>query len=376
MPIRFHSFEASHVGAVAAFNARLGAAGSDWRFPGEPLPSWLAPVEGSPVFQEFVLALEGDAVRGAYALQHRPASIGGEEQPLETWYLPISEGSVDPRHALIGMQLARDALRRAPVSFCLGMNGMTSPLAELMARLGSILRPVPFFARIENGARFAREARYARKRAALARLLDVAAVTGAASLGAGVLRLALRRGRALDRETTVETVAEFGSWADEVWRRCRGHYSFVGLRDAATLNRVYPRERPRLRRLRVMRGGTPLGWAVLQATRMSDNPNFGDLHVGRITDVFGAPEDALAVTRAAADALAAEGVELMLSNQSHPAWCAALRRNAFLSLPSNFVFAPTQALGKRIVAVDPEYRRVHVNRGDGDGPWGHDPRSF
>jgi hypothetical protein len=125
-----------------------------------------------------------------------------------------------------------------------------------------------------------------------------------------------------------------------------------------------------------VRGAETLGWAVLQSARMSDNPNFGSLHVGRITDVFGAPEHAGAVMRAAADALAAEGVDLMLSNQSHPAWCEALRRNAFLSVPSNFVFAPAPDLAKRIAAVDPDGTRLHLNRGDGDGPWGHDPRSF
>jgi hypothetical protein len=328
------------------------------------------------VFQEFFVALDGEAVRGAYVLQHRPAAVGGELLPVETWYLPISEGVVDARYALVAMRIARDALRRAPLSFCLGMNGMTSPLAGLVARLGCELRPVPFFARIQNGARFAREARYARRRAVLARLLDVAAATGVASLGAALLRLALRRGPGLGRGTTLETVAEFGPWADALWERCRAHYSFVELRDAATLNRIYPAQRRGLHRLRIARGAETLGWAVLQAAHMSDNPNFGNLHVGRITDVFAAPEHADAVMRAAVDALAAEGVDLMLSNQSHPAWCEALRRNAFLEVPSNFVFAPAPELAKRIAAVDPDGTRLHLDRGDGDGPWGHDPRSF
>jgi hypothetical protein len=374
--IRIQPFAASHREAVAAFNRRLAAAGSDWRFPEDPLPSWLARAPGSPVFQEFFVAYDGAAVRGAYVLQHRPAAVGGELLPVETWYLPISEGVVDPRFALLGMQMARDALRRAPLSYCLGMNGVSSILAGMMERLGCEPRPVPFLARVEHGARFVREARYVRRSKALARLLDAAAATGAASLGAALLRLALRRGPGLGRGTTVETVSEFGPWADELWRRCQAHYSFVNLRDAATLNRVYPAQRPRLRRLRVLREGRVLGWAVLQAAHMSDNPNFGSLHVGRITDAFAAPEHADAVMRAAADALAAEGVDLMLSNQSHPAWCAALRRNAFLSIPSNFAFAPAPDLAKRLDAVDPERRRLHLNRGDGDGPWGHDPRAF
>jgi hypothetical protein len=115
---------------------------------------------------------------------------------------------------------------------------------------------------------------------------------------------------------------------------------------------------------------------VLQLAEMKDNPNFGSLHVGRITDAFAAPEDAAVVIRAASDTLAERGVDLMLSNQLHPAWCRALRRNAFLPGPSNYVFAPTAPLAERIRALDPDYRKVHLNRGDGDGPWGHDPRGF
>ena len=375
MSIRIQRFEPHHSGAVADFNRRLAAAGSTWQFPEQPVPGWLARAEASPVFQEFLLALEGEVVRGAYALQHRPAAIAGGIEPVETWYLPISEGAIDPHFTLVAMQIVRDALRRAPLSFCIGMNGAASPLALLLSRFGYAPRPVPFFVRIENGARFAREARYVRKRRALAGLLDLAAATGAASFGAAALRLALRR-PGLGRGTRVESVAEFGPWADALWRACHARYSFVGLRDAATLNRVYPRERPRLRRLRIERDGATLGWAVLQSAQMSDNPNFGSLRVGRLTDGFGAPEHAAAVVRAAADALAADGVDVMVSNQSHPAWCAALRRSAFLQVPSNFAFGPAPDLAKRIDAVDPARRRLHLNRGDGDGPWGHDPRSF
>jgi hypothetical protein len=106
---------------------------------------------------------------------------------------------------------------------------------------------------------------------------------------------------------------------------------------------------------------------VLDSKRRSDDSKFGDLHVGRIADCFAAPEDADAVVRAGVDALSGLGVDMMLSNQSHPAWCAALRRNAFLPAPSNFVFGPSPELGKRIHAIDPDGRDMHLNRGDDTG---------
>jgi hypothetical protein len=375
MALQIQPFDVSRADGVKDFNRRLAAGGSTWQFPESPVPSWLARVDGSPVFQEFFVAADGPIVRGAYALQRRPARIGDEEQPIGAWYLPISEGSVDAKHALVATLLMRDALRREPLSYGLGMDGMDSQASKLAGAMRCERLLVPFFVRIERGGRFVREARYVRRNAALAAAFDVAAATGLAALGAALVRLALRRGPGLGG-ASVETVAEFGAWADELWQRCRGRYSFVEVRDAATLARVYPTERPRFERLRISRGGQAIGWAVLQRAEVKNNPNFGSLHLGRITDSFAAPEDAGVVIRAAADTLGARGVDLMLSNQLHPAWCAALRRNAFLTGPSNYVFAPTAPLAARIRTLDPDYQRVHLNRGDGDGPWGHDPRSF
>ena len=375
MAIQIEPFDASRSAAVAEFNQRMAAHGSSWRFPEHPDPSWLARQPGNPLFQEFFLAWDGERVRGAYALQHRTVALRGVEQEIANWYLPISEGFVDPRFAMVAPSLLRDLLRRRPVNFVLGMNGSDSALAQLSRRFGFEPRLLPAFVRVENGARFVREARFIRKRPLAARALDLAAATGLAGLGAALVRLALRNGPRLGG-ASVESVPEFGAWADELWQRCRARYSFVELRDAATLARIYPAGRPRVECLRLARNGQAIGWAVLQHAEMRDNPNFGSLHVGRITDCFAAPEDAAVVIRAAADRLAALGVDLMLSNQSHPAWCSALRRNAFLPAPSSFAFAPSPELRKQLAAVDPDGREMHLNRGDGDGPWGHDPRSF
>jgi hypothetical protein len=375
MAIQIEPFDAGRSAAVVEFNRRMAAHGSSWQFPERPEPSWLARQEGDSLFQEFFLASDGEAIRGAYALQHRAIALRGVQQPCANWYLPISEGFVDPRFAMVAPSLLRDLLRRHPANFVLGMNGIDSGLTQLARRFGFEPRLLPSFVRIQHGGRFVQEARFIRKRQAFARVLDVAAATGLARLGATLVRLALQNGPRLGG-ASVESVPEFGAWADELWQRCRARYSFVELRDAATLARIYPAGRPRVERLCISRDGQAIGWAVLQHAKMQDNPNFGSLHVGRITDCFAAPEDAAVVVRAAADALAERGVDLMLSNQSHPAWCTALRRNAFLPAPSNFAFAPSAELGKQIRAIDPDGRDMHLNRGDGDGPWGHDPRSF
>ena len=376
MPIRVHPYEVQHADAVAGFNRRLAASGSTWHFPESPETVWLARLEGSPVFQEFLLASDEAGVHGAYALQHRAVCLGGSEREVANWYLMMSEGAIDARYAMVATLLLRDVLRREPLNFVVGMGGMDSALAQLARRMGFVPQPLPFFVRVERGGRVAREARFLRQQAWRARLLDVAAVSGAAGLGAALARRALGRAARAAAGLESEPVPGFGAWADELWQRCRTLYSFVERRDAANLARIYPPERPRLERLRVSRAGRVIGWAVLQVRQFEDNPNFGALHVGRLTDCLAAPEDAEAVVGAAVERLRRHGVDLMLSNQSHPAWCQALRRSAFLPAPSSLAFAASPELGRELRAIDPEGRGMHVNRGDGDGPWGLDPRAF
>jgi hypothetical protein len=366
MPISIQPFEPSRSDAIADLNRRLAAAGSPWQFPERPDPETFACEPGSPVCQELFVAADGAAVRGGYALQRRKASFRGDESGVACWYQPISEGSVDPRYALVAIQMLRDAHAREALCFGLGLEGPGSQLAKLAATLRCELRLIPFFVRIQDGQRFARGARYLRRRRALARLLDLAAATRAAGLGVGIANRVLQRVPPPRGDTTVERITRFGSWADDLWLRSRAHYSFASVRDAATLRQLYP-ERRRFRGVRVLRGGATLGWAVMDSKQASDDRKFGDLHIGRIGDCFAAPEHADVVVRAAVDALACEGVDVILSNLSHPAWCAALRRNAFLPAPSNFVFAPSPQLAERIRAVDPDGRDVHLTRGDDAG---------
>jgi len=94
------------------------------------------------------------------------------------------------------------------------------------------------------------------------------------------------------------------------------------------------------------------------------------MRVGTIVDAFAAPEDAAAVVRASCDALAERQVDLIISNQSHRAWRRALSRAGFLRGPSSWLFAPSPALAELVFAVDPAGHAIHLNRGDGDWPWG------
>src|SRR5207237_10207418 len=191
------------------------------------------------------------------------------------------------------------------------------------------------------------------RRAGVALLLDVAAVTGAGWLGLKLAGGALRGRPRSDRTVRVELVERFGDWADAIWAANLPHYSFVGGRDAAALNATYPPGGTAFLRLRVSHGDSAIGWAVVQDTQLTSSEHFGDMRLGTIVDGFAAPEHAGAVIRASADALAERGVDLIISNPSYYACRRGLLESGFLPRPSRSLFSAAPALAPPIAPADP-----------------------
>jgi hypothetical protein len=138
----------------------------------------------------------------------------------------------------------------------------------------------------------------------------------------------------------------------------------IAERASGTLNQMYPASSTRFVRIKV----GEQGWAVLLDTQMENHRHFGDLRVGTIADCLARPELASATVLAAARALEERGVDLIVSNQAHRDWVAALRRAGFLPGPSNFVFAASKQLAQTLAPFETVCREIHLNRGDGDGP--------
>ena len=93
------------------------------------------------------------------------------------------------------------------------------------------------------------------------------------------------------------------------------------VRDANTLRLLYPASLTHVKRLRVSRNGIPIGWAIVGIRRK--DAKFGEMRVGSIVDCWASPENATAVIRAATQSLEKDDVDLIVSNQSHHAWCRA-----------------------------------------------------
>jgi hypothetical protein len=65
-------------------------------------------------------------------------------------------------------------------------------------------------------------------------------------------------------------------------------------------------------------------------------------------------------------------MDLILSNQSHAAWCRAFEHAGFLKAQSNFIFAASKKLSELLQPFEETRTRMHFTRADGDGL----PRNF
>jgi len=351
---------------VKAFNLRLRKGGEQyWSFPECHVPRFPKLPDKNP-YQEFFLALDRGEVRGGYLLTHSRFAIRGEP----TWIacgpqLNLSEGIVNRLYVITGALNVRDALKRQPLLYGLGIGGFQEPQAKLLAAMRWPLSIVPFYFKVLNTSRFFANIAYLRRRPGARLALDVAQWTG---LGWAALRLAhFRPGRA-NGSASMEPISDFELWADQLWNKCKNSYSLVAVRDSATLNSLYPASNPRFLRLRISRPGKLLGWAVVLDTQMSGHKQFGNMRVGSIVDCLAEPEDAAAVVDHSSWFLEGRGVDLIVSNQVSTAWGRAFLGAGFVQGPSNFILGLSPMLAARLEPLELSRKNIHMNRGDGDGP--------
>lgn len=371
MGIEVVPYTAEWIEAVRAFNGRMESGGARWRWYADPADFWIpARAPGQSVWREHYLVVEdGRDVRGAYALKPHEFHCRGERVIATDWQGPITEAAVSPRYNTLLLRLLRDMLRRYPLLYSWGHGDDDQPMLRMLERTGWLLYPTPFCLRITRPARFLRKNRYLRSSSARRAALDGLAASGAGWAGLHALHVALslRGGRVPAAEA--EVVDDFGPWADELWLRCRDRYQFVAIRDAATMNVLVPRGGwPAAIRLRITRGSAVVGWALVLDTEMQGDRRFGEMRVGSIIDAFAMPEDAAAVMGAAFRFLRGRGVDMVFSNQAHPAWIQGLAANGFVILNQRRLFAASPQLASRLEPFEETRSGLHLTNMDGHGP--------
>jgi len=351
--------------AVRDFNSRLDGADAprEFRFPESHISTWLPKVNHRRLYEEYFALSEKDTIRGCYIFKHQDFSFYDVIRSIGFWHWPISEGMVNNKYSWVASRMLGTGLKVQPLLY--GLN-MTDQLTRLLTTLGWSARRVPFYFKVNRPGRFLREIRVLRKTKARQLIASIAARSGIGGLALNILQ-STRETRGACKERA-ELVRGFSGWADDLWTACKTPYAMIAVRDSETLNILYPASSNRFLCYKVTRGNTVLGWAVLLDTQMRDNKHFGNLRVGSIVDCLASPEQALGVVRAATQVLEARGADLIVSNQSHATWCAALQSAGFLQGPSNFRFAASRELSKLLDPLPTTMAQIHLTRGDGAGP--------
>jgi hypothetical protein len=351
--------------SIREFNSRLEKAGVIFAFPVDTSRLLQKDPGIDAPYQAVYVLSDGSAIRGGYTLKCEQIFAGGQMFPVGNYQLPLSEGIVDRKYAMVGVQLIKDALARQSRLYCLGMGSTARPLPRLLAKLGWTVSKVPFLFRIENAGNFTREIRWARRGAGLRLILDFVRNTG---ILAGIVGLArLRRrvfGARVPAGVAVTEVADLPEEIDELFFNVCGDYGLMCDRRAAAVRKRLPVHDSKLLRIVLRRSGKVAGWVVISISQLLSHKQFGNMKLGCIVDGLAAPADVGLLVGEACRRLQEATCDLLVSNQTHPMWISALRRQGFFQGPSNFILA----LSPPLAACKGTVSWAHFNRGDGDGP--------
>jgi hypothetical protein len=367
MNIQVQPYQAQHIPLVKQFNKRLENGNASARFSESNIPSWLPKSESSRLYQEYFLAIDNGAVRGAYILKYQDFLINGQIISIAAYQLPISEGIINPDFVNIGMLLTLDALKKLPELFVLGMGGYSEQLPQLLEAMRWSICEIPFYFKVICPFNFLRRISFLRKSLLRRILLDSLAYTGTGWLAIHASR-ALRSRKIRSGSLSVIQIEEFDEKAEFLWNEVKNNYKMIAVRDQETLKILYPQSSSRFIRIGIFENQQYIGWAVLLDTPMSNHKQFGSMRVGSVVDCLAHPTNAGKILSCATDYLVERKVDIIVANHSHVMWKDVFNNIGYIKGPSNFLFGASRNLAKHVRPFEANEKQIYFMRGDGDGP--------
>ncbi|MBV8808847.1 MAG: hypothetical protein JO033_09240 [Acidobacteriaceae bacterium] len=362
MALEFLPVSEDHLPSVRAFNQRMrdGNAPTGFFLPENPSR---APDPNSAVHWTQFVAVEDGAVRGGVIQMDQPGWLENRMIRALNYQSPLSEGILEGRHGMVGLQLVKFMQRSGEAVFIVGMGSAENPLPRLLKAAGWSIRPVPFLFRVRRAGAFFRQLPTLHS----SRIKSIGAHT-AAYTGVGSLALHFMQRRRCSLNASVRQVREWGAWVDEIWERFEPRCSFAVKRDLRTVQELYPSKDPRVAIFLIQQDTHPVAWSVGFQAKTRDHLHFGNLQFATVVDCAAAATDAMPAAAALTYCeLASRGADLVLTNVSHRLWVDAFRAAGFLVGPSNYHLGMSKALTGAIQRQADGDNRIHVTRGDGDG---------
>lgn len=360
-------YEDKHVAAVKQFNQRMLSAQTDlfFTFPEVSQSSELPEKENAQIYQKYFLAVEGESVHGGYILKQQPAMKLNNQIAIGNYQLPLSEGIINTKFAMVGVQIYLDAIRKQKFLYSLGMGSQDRPLPQFLKKMGWKIGDVPFFFKILKPSKVIKQMPAIRNHYRLKNFMFILDQMKIFSLLILIYNLLQKfRSPKKNSDIKVTKVEQFSEWADEIWQNSKNDYQWICKRDSEILNTLYPSDSKRFIRLQFQNKNKNIGWALVLATAMTEHKQFPNLKVGTLADGLCLNGYENQIIKGCEEFLQQQNVDLIISNQSHTRWTSALKAHGFLTAPTNYIIAFSPEM---IKGID-DFSQCHINRGDGDGP--------
>lgn len=288
----------------------------------------------------YVAVDERGAVRGGVPLMEQRGWLGSAVIPLINIHSPLSEGIVDRSFSGVSLQMLKFVYGRSRFAYAVGMGNAENAFPRLLRAAGWSMSPVPFqFAVIDPLSE--------RDRSTAPWQPKVG--------GAGHRRLGLGLGAAQDLapgSSRSFREALFSRPGDILARRDRCGLGAVlrrgqllGVARRTDFGGSLPRQRATVKRFLLRSGGEVVGWSVSVATKMKQDPNFGDMLVGTILDG--------------------------LATKAHVGVLLALTRKALREMGAEVVHQPdTSRLGRRVASPRVREGSFELSAGHVEGSGG------
>ena len=371
MAIVTRRYQIEDLEAVERLNQRLEDGGSDDRvYPEDFEDSEWDGVHGPLSSDLWVAAGENEVRGGVWLKEHNFWADGGLIRAGWIKY-PVAESVVDRKFGGVPTALIFRLIRQQPRLLAIGMGGSDGPLARLLKGMGWHIHELPLYIHITRPAHVFRKLAFLRSNPIKRCISDILAFSGLGWAAVQIAKLAARANASkVPSNYHATKVDRFEPWVDQVWERSRDSYAFCIDRSIEMLDIAYPQKYPFVIKLRIKRNGDDAGWAcvTLMDYHKTPDPRFGRSKVGMILDYFGLPEDAGPILNAAKNYLRQLNVDLIVANVTPGPWEMSLKSLGFIKRPSNFAFAFSPDLAKRLGESAKRIELFHITYADGHFP--------
>ena len=297
--------------------------------------------------EHWLIVSSDDEVRGGCLLQFHTAWVGSAAMEVTNLQSPLSEGVGNRDYTAVAPYMMRAVTRRYPRTYSVGGGSEHMPYLRLTKALHWTLKPVPFFFRVLHGRRFLSHIQPLQRRWGLGLFARIGArVPFAADLAFEELHR---------MRTRIGPMRAAGAVPE--WNDIRARYGFAVERTPDLLNALYPPNDPRFHRIAVFGG---LG--LLAVREFHQDKYFGDLRVVTLVEMLVENGAEGLLLSAVLEFARGTGADLLVTNQSAPELCMALRSAGWLEHASNYFISLAPGLAALV-----GQRPLYVTRGDGDG---------